>query len=82
MALLLYAYVLFYVLALDRNQIHLYIPFTPRTHFCIIAYAGMLALQYGLLVGWGKVGEWPAFRPHEHGGAGGSGSGGELLFVP
>lgn len=61
-ALLLFAYVVFYVLVLDRNQIHLYIPFTPRTHFCILAYSLMCALNYGFLVGWGAVGEWSVFN--------------------
>ena len=61
-ALLLFAYVIFYVLVLDRNQIHLYIPFTPRTHFCMLAYSLMCALNYGLLVGWGAVGEWSVFN--------------------
>ena len=60
-ALLLFAYVAFYVLVLDRNQIHLYIPFTPRTHFCVLAYSLMCGLNYGILVGWGAVGKWSVF---------------------
>jgi hypothetical protein len=77
-ALLLFAYVVFYVLVLDRNQIHLYIPFTPRTHFCILAYAMMCAVNYGIIVGWGAVGKWSIFNQLDLPGdwpIGGSGSG-------
>ncbi len=68
-ALLLFAYVVFYVLVLDRNQIHLYIPFTPRTHFCMLAYSLMCGLNYGILVGWGAVGEWSVFNQLDADGA-------------
>ena len=62
---------MFYVLVLDARQIHLYIIFTPRTHFCALAYGGMAGLLYGLLKGWGWVGTWPMFS----GGGGGGDSG-------
>jgi hypothetical protein len=73
-AALLFCYFVFYVLVLDRHQIHLYIIFTPRTHFCVLAYAGMAGLLYGLLKGWGWAGSWSMFC-----GGGGSMSGSGLL---
>ena len=65
-AALLFAYVLFYVLVLDRNQIHLYIIFTPRTHFCILAYAVMVLLQWGVLEFWAAIGRCDAFSQLSH----------------
>jgi hypothetical protein len=48
-------YLAFYLVALDRNGIQLYIILTPRTHGCGAVYMGILGLYWLLRQGWNAV---------------------------
>jgi hypothetical protein len=47
-----FAYILFYLLALDANGIHFYIIFSPRTSLCCISFSTVLALYFGIWSYW------------------------------
>lgn len=47
-----YLYLLFYLRHLDRNGLHFYIIFTPRTRWAPVVYASVIGLGYGMWRGW------------------------------
>jgi len=47
-----FAYILFYLLALDANGIHFYIIFSPRTSLCCLSFSTVLALYFGIWMHW------------------------------
>ena len=48
-------YCLFYLLCLDRNGIHFYIILSPRTKLCFLSYGTILALYYGVFLGYNSL---------------------------
>lgn len=50
-----FLYMIFYLFALDAKGIHLYIIFTPRTHWCFVSYSLVLLIFYICYVGWNST---------------------------
>ncbi len=48
-------YALFYLLVLDRLGVHLYPIFSPRTHWCAVAYSVFVGLYFGAFRGWNAI---------------------------
>eukprot|EP00808_Paulinella_micropora_P003062 g82785.t1 len=51
-------YLVFYLLVLDANSIHLYVILSPRTAACVLVYAGILGIYIGLYTFWNRCLEW------------------------
>ena len=53
--LICFSYMIFYLFVLDARGIHLYIIFTPRTHYCFLIYSLALSIFYLCYIGWNNI---------------------------
>ena len=53
-----YIYIIFYLFYLDAKGIHLYIVFSPRTHYCILSYSLLVLMYFGTYKLWNGILAW------------------------
>jgi len=51
-------YLMFYLMYLDPNGLHLYIILSPRTRFCVVSYTALISIHVGMYLAFG--GTWTA----------------------